>query len=210
MFLRGEGGWYPNAHYAYLMMLYVIFPIHLNFPITFRCVLKDAIHRKKTVNCFMLFEIIFFFFFFSKRCFYYNIVHICYIWLTFPFYYNLFLFFMFLYLSFINYFHHITFYKHGPFSVFLRDFPFNSFLLTFRISGGTFCVFNYLLFLLLVMIYLFYVIKIKQVFFPKLICCVYLVTLFCMKCPIKRRALFLKKDMLEKRCAVVKSYWWYM
>ena len=104
------------------------------------------------------------FFFFSKRCFYYNIVHICYIWLTFPFYYNLFLFFMFLYLSFINYFHHITFYKHGPFSVFLRDFPFNSFLLTFRISGGTFCVFNYLLFLLLVMIYLFYVIKIKQVF----------------------------------------------
>ena len=142
---------------------------------------------------YVIWDNIFFFFFFSKRCFYYNIVHICYIWLTFPFYYNLFLFFMFLYLSFINYFHHITFYKHGPFSVFLRDFPFNSFLLTFRISGGTFCVFNYLLFLLLVMIYLFYVIKIKQVFFPKLICCVYLVTLFCMKCPIKRRALFLKK-----------------
>ena len=197
MFLRGEGGWYPNAHYAYLMMLYVIFPIHLNFPITFRCVLKDAIHRKKNSE---LFYVIWdnLFFFLSKRRFCYNIVHTCYIWLTFPFYYNLFLFFMFLCLSFINYFHHITFYKRDPFSVFLREFPFNSFLLTFQISGGTFCVFNYLLFLLLVMIFLFYVTKIKQVFFPKLICCVYLVTLFCMKCPIKRRALFLKKKICLK------------
>ena len=138
--------------------------------------------EKKTVNCFMLFEIIFFFFF-SKRRFCYNIVHTCYIWLTFPFYYNLFLFFMFLCLSFINYFHHITFYKRDPFSVFLREFPFNSFLLTFQISGGTFCVFNYLLFLLLVMIFLFYETKIKQVFFPKFICCVYLVTLFAWNVP---------------------------
>ena len=31
----------------YLMTLYVIFPIHLNFPIMCRCVLKAIIHRKK-------------------------------------------------------------------------------------------------------------------------------------------------------------------
>ena len=31
----------------YLMTLYVIFPIHLNFPIRSRCVYKAIIHRKK-------------------------------------------------------------------------------------------------------------------------------------------------------------------
>ena len=36
----------------YLMSLYVIFPIHLNFPVRSRCVLKAIIHRKKTVDCF--------------------------------------------------------------------------------------------------------------------------------------------------------------
>ena len=36
--------------------------------------------------------------------------------------------------------------------------------------------------------------------------CVYQVNFSCMKCPINMRALF-EKDMLEKRCAVVKSYW---
>ena len=37
---------------SYLITLYVIFPIHLNFPIRSRCVLKAIIHRKKTVDCF--------------------------------------------------------------------------------------------------------------------------------------------------------------
>ena len=31
----------------YLIILYIIFPIHANFPITSRCVLKATIHRKK-------------------------------------------------------------------------------------------------------------------------------------------------------------------
>ena len=38
---------------------------------------------------------------------------------------------------------------------------------------------------------------------------VYQVIFFCIKCPVRRRALF-HKDMLEKHCAVVKSYWWHM
>ena len=36
----------------YLMMLYIIFPIHLCFPIRSRCVLKAIVQRKKTVDCF--------------------------------------------------------------------------------------------------------------------------------------------------------------
>ena len=39
--------------------------------------------------------------------------------------------------------------------------------------------------------------------------CLYQVTFFCMKCPVKRRILF-QKGMLEKRCEVIKSYWWHM
>ena len=50
---------------------------------------------------------------------------------------------------------------------------------------------------------LFHVIKMKQVLFSKLTCCVYQVIFLCMKCPVKRRVLFYK-DMLEKHCAVVK------
>ena len=45
---------------SYLMMLCVIFPIHVNFPIPSSCVLKATIHRKK-VNCFTLLEKAFFF-----------------------------------------------------------------------------------------------------------------------------------------------------
>ena len=33
---------------SYLMILYVFFPIHLNFPITSRCVLKAFIHIKNS------------------------------------------------------------------------------------------------------------------------------------------------------------------
>ena len=51
-----------------------------------------------------------------------------------------------------------------------------------------------------------YVIKIKEVLFSKLTYCVYQKTFFFIMCPAKRRALF-EKDMLEKRCTVVKSYW---
>ena len=111
----------------YLMTLYVIFPIHMNFPITFRCVLKATIHRKKTVNCFTLLKKVFFF---SKRRFH-NIAHACCIWLIFPLYRDLLLFFMFLYLSFINYFHHITFHTRDSLSIFIKDFPFSCFPLIY-------------------------------------------------------------------------------
>ena len=57
------------------------------------------------------------------------------------------------------------------------------------------------------MVLLFYVIKIKQVLFSKLMCCVYQVNFFCMK--RQKKALF-QKDMIEKCCAVVKSYEWHM
>ena len=43
------------------LMLYVIFPIYVNFPNWSRCNLKAIIHRKKTVNCSMLLEKVFFF-----------------------------------------------------------------------------------------------------------------------------------------------------
>ena len=54
----------------YLMTLCVILSIHVNFPITSRCVLKAPIQRKK-VNCVTLLEKAFFV---SKRRFY-GIVH---------------------------------------------------------------------------------------------------------------------------------------
>ena len=43
---------------------------------------------------------------------------------------------------------------------------------------------------------LIYVIKIKQVLFSKLACCVYQLAFFCMKCPIKRRVLNIWKNLL--------------
>ena len=105
----------------YLMTLQVIFPIHVNLPITSRFVLRATIHRKNSVKNFRLLGKVF-----SKRCFY-DIVRKCCIWLIFPFYHNLFPFFMFLYLSFMNYFCYITFYTWSFFSIFPRDFPFSSF-----------------------------------------------------------------------------------
>ena len=55
---------------------------------------------------------------------------------------------------------------------------------------------------------LFYVIKIKQVLFSKLACC--LSSKFILhEMPRKKIALF-QKFMLEKHCAVVKSYWWHI
>ena len=45
---------------------------------------------------------------------------------------------------------------------------------------------------LIVIASLIYVIKIKQVLFSKLTCCVYQVTFVCMRYPVKRRALFQK------------------
>ena len=53
----------------YLLMLYVIFPIHLNYPIRSRCVFKAAIQRKKAVL--QLLEKVFSF---SKRHFSHNLV----------------------------------------------------------------------------------------------------------------------------------------
>ena len=65
----------------YLMMLYVIFPIHVNFPISSKCVLKATVHRKKNSQ---LFYITWEVFLFIKRCFY-DTVHACCIWLIIPF-----------------------------------------------------------------------------------------------------------------------------
>ena len=59
-------------------------------------------------------------------------VHACCIWLIFPFHHNLFLFFMFPYLSLFNYFRHIMFYKCVSFSTFVRDIPFNNFFWYFK------------------------------------------------------------------------------
>ena len=112
----------------YLMTLHVIFLIHVNFPITSRSILKTTVHENRNSEFFYVtWEN-----FFSKRRFY-GIVHARCIWLIFPFYHNLFLFFKFLYLSFFNYFspYHVTFYRHGSFLVFLRNFLFNSFPLIF-------------------------------------------------------------------------------
>ena len=57
---------YPKADRvlarSYLMTLYVVFPIHVNFPIRSRCVLKAIVHIKKTVDCFTLLEKVFVFF----------------------------------------------------------------------------------------------------------------------------------------------------
>ena len=64
--------------------------------------------------------------FFSKRRFY-GIVYTCCIWLILPFYYNLFLFFMIPYLSFISYFCNSMFYTRNFFSIFVKDFSFSSF-----------------------------------------------------------------------------------
>ena len=76
----------------YLMTLCVIFPIHVNFAITSRCVLKAPTHKKTELFCVTRG-------FFSKRRFY-DIVYACCMWLILLFYYSLFLIFM--YLSFIH------------------------------------------------------------------------------------------------------------
>ena len=122
----------------YLMMLYVIFPIHVNFPITSSCVLEATIHRKITVNCFMLLEKIFFL---KKKTLLWYFTCMLYL-INFSFYHNLFLFLMFLYLTFINYFRLIMFYTPGFFSIFVRDSSFSNFPLIFWISGTTYCFFN--------------------------------------------------------------------
>ena len=101
---------------SYLMTLHITFSIHVSFPIMSRCVFKVIMHRRN-VNCFALLEKAFF----SKRHFY-GTIHACCIWLIFPFYRNLCLFFMFLYISFISYFYHIMFFTCGSFPVFVRGF----------------------------------------------------------------------------------------
>ena len=56
----------------YLMTLYVIFPIYLNFPICSRCILKAIVHRKKKWIVLPLLEKVFSFF---KRMLFMIIVH---------------------------------------------------------------------------------------------------------------------------------------
>ena len=55
------------------MTLYVIFPIHLNFLIRSKCVLKAIIHRKKQWIVLRLLEKVFLF---QKDAFY-EIIHEC-------------------------------------------------------------------------------------------------------------------------------------
>ena len=62
-----------------LMTLYIIFPTHVNSPITSRRVSKANIHRKKQLIVSHYRRK-----FFSKRGFY-DITHACCIWLIFPF-----------------------------------------------------------------------------------------------------------------------------
>ena len=54
----------------------------------------------------------------------------------------------------------------------------------------------------------FYVIKVKQALFSKLTCC-NLSNFFLHEISRKKKALF-QKDICEKPCVVVKSYWWHM
>ena len=97
----------------YFMTFYVIFPIHLNFPIRSSYVFKGIIQRKK-VDCFMFTWESFFFF---KKTLYCTCM--CYL-----------LFFMLfiMYLLFLPY--HVL-YTVSFFSVFVRDFLFASFPLIF-------------------------------------------------------------------------------
>ena len=114
--------WNSNPHRVlsrpHLMALFVIFPIHVNFPIRSRCVLKAIIHSKKQWIVLLLLKRFFFF----KTTLFYDIVHASSIWLIFQFYRDLFLMFMF-HLSSINYFCHIMFYTRSSFSIYVRDFP---------------------------------------------------------------------------------------
>ena len=133
LFFFKEGGWILNlqimAHRVLarpcLMTLCIMFPIHVNFPIRSRCVLKAIFKKKNSGLFYMALEVGFF----SKDAFY--VVYACCIWSIFPFFHDLFLFFMFLFSSFINYFCHITFYTHISFSIFVKDFCFSSFPLIF-------------------------------------------------------------------------------
>ena len=109
--------------------VYVIFPIHVNFPITSRfldVMVEESYHSNSE-----LFYVTCESFFFKKTL--YDVVYACCTWLIFPFYHDgkMFLLFMFLYLSFIIYFRHVTFYTCGSCSIFVKDFPFSSFLLIF-------------------------------------------------------------------------------
>ena len=83
----------------YLMTLYAIFPFYLNFLIRTRCVLKAIIHIKNSGLCYGYLRK----FKKKKKDAFYVIVHVCGIWLIYPFYHNLFPFFKFLYLSFTYY-----------------------------------------------------------------------------------------------------------
>ena len=80
-----------------------------------RCVLKAIVHRKNQYSVLRLLDKVSF----SKRRF-------LWIWLIFPFYQDLFLLFIFLYLSFIYYFRHITFYTRGSFSIFVSCYTDNT------------------------------------------------------------------------------------
>ena len=101
----------------YLRTLYVILPIHLNFPIRSRCVLKTVIHRTNTVLCFTVTWESFFFF---KKTFY--IVHAFDIWLFFPFYHCFYFSCFFIYHLSIIFTIPRFIATQCSFSIFVRDF----------------------------------------------------------------------------------------
>ena len=101
---------YVSICHVPLWIKRVVFPIHVNFSITSRCilkatfsitsrcVLKATIQRKKQWTVLSYLRQ----FFFSKRCFYdIYCICMCCIWIIFLFYHNLFLFLMFLSFSII-------------------------------------------------------------------------------------------------------------
>ena len=109
----------PGLARSYLMTLYAIFPIHVDFA-------KAMIHRKKQWIVLRDFRSLFL----KKKTLFMLYMQVVFDYF-FHFFHDLFLFFMFLYLSFICYFCHITFYTRGFFSIFAKDFPFSSFPLIF-------------------------------------------------------------------------------
>ena len=113
--------------------VYVIFPIHVNFSITSRCVLKATVHRKKQWIVLRYLRK-----FSSKRCFYDMIL---YIDVAFEFFHFITICPYFSCFFIYHLFRHITFYTRDSFSIFIRGFPFSSFPSMFEISARTYCYF---------------------------------------------------------------------
>ena len=99
----------------YLIMLFIIFPIHVNFPVLSRCVIKATIH-KKTKLFYITWEI----FFFKKNDKVYDIVNALFYLIN---------------SSILSYFSCFFIYLNMQFFLnIIRDFSFNSFPLIYILS----------------------------------------------------------------------------